>query len=54
MATSRVSYVCGSHYTTNLLHRVKIRAETTMHRKDLLVNDGSDRQAVEAVREGLP
>lgn len=54
MLMSRVTYVCGSHYSANLLHRVEIGAETTVHRKDLLVDDGSDRQAVEAVRKRLP
>ena len=52
---SRVdAYVCRTHNATDLLHRVEVRAQATMHGEDLLVNDSRDRQAVEAVREGLP
>jgi hypothetical protein len=48
------TYVCWSHYAPNLLHRVQVRAETAVHCEDLLVDDSGDRQAVEAVGEGLP
>jgi hypothetical protein len=37
-----------------LLHRVQVRAETTVHGENLLVDDGSDRETVEAVGKGLP
>ena len=49
-----VTYICRSHDAADLLHRVQIRAQTTMHGEDLLVNDCRDWQAIEAVRESLP
>jgi len=42
------------HDATNLLHGVEVRAQSSVHREDLLVDDGSDWQAVEAVGESLP
>lgn len=48
------TYVSGSHDTADLLHGVQIRAETTVHGEDLLVDDSGDGKAVEAVGEGLP
>lgn len=48
------THVGWSHDTPDLFHRVQVWAETTVHGEDLLVNDGGDWQAVEAVREGLP
>lgn len=48
------TYVSWAHDTTYLLHRVQIRAETAVHCEDLLINNGCDRQAVEAVSEGFP
>lgn len=48
------TYISRTHHTPDLLHGVEIRAQTTVHREDLLVNDCSDRQAVEAVRKCLP
>lgn len=49
-----VRYVCGSHHSSNLFHTLKIRAQTSMHCKDLLINDGSYWQAIETIRECLP
>lgn len=48
------TYISWAHDTTDLLHRVEIRTQTAMHREDLLVDDGSDGQAVEAIGERLP
>jgi hypothetical protein len=48
------TYISRTHNAANLLHRVEIRAQTTVHGENLLVNDSSNRQAVEAVGEGLP
>lgn len=48
------TYIGGTHDTTDLLHRVQIGAETTVHGENLLINDCSDGQAVEAVRKCLP
>jgi hypothetical protein len=48
------TYVSRAHNTTNLLHGVEIRAQTAVHGEDLLVDDSSDGQAVEAVRKCLP
>jgi hypothetical protein len=48
------TYISWTHHPANLLHGVKIWAEATVHGENLLVNDGSNRQAIEAVRECLP
>jgi hypothetical protein len=48
------TYISGTHDATNLLHRVQIGAETSVHGEDLLVNDGGNGQAVEAVGKCLP
>ena len=37
-----------------MLHRVEVRAEATVHGKNLLVDDSGDRKAVEAIGECLP
>lgn len=49
-----MTYICGTHDAADLFHRVEIRAQTSMHGEDLLVNDGSNWQAIEAIGEGLP
>lgn len=51
---TRKTYISWTHNATDLLHGVEIRAQTTVHGENLLVNDGSNGQAVEAVGEGLP
>lgn len=48
------AYVSWSHDTADLLHGVQIGTQTAVHGEDLLVNDGCDGQAVEAVRKCLP
>lgn len=48
------TYISRTHNAADLLHRVEIRAQTTVHGENLLVNDGSNGQAVEAVGESLP
>ena len=48
------THVSGTHDASNLLHRVEVRAQTTVHGEDLLVNNGGDGQAVEAIGECLP
>lgn len=48
------TYISGAHDSTNLLHRVEIGAQAAVHGEDLLVNDGRNGQAVEAVGERLP
>lgn len=48
------AYISWTHDAANLLHGVEIRTQSTVHGEDLLVNDGCDGQAVEAIREGLP
>lgn len=50
----KVTYVSGAHNPTNLLHRVQVWAQATVHGEDLLVNDGGNRQAVEAISKCLP
>ena len=48
------AYVGRAHNTSDLLHRVEIGAQAAVHGEDLLINDGGDGQAVEAVGESLP
>ena len=48
------AYIGGTHDTSDLLHGVEIGAQATVHGEDLLVNDGGNGQAVEAVGERLP
>ncbi|CDK26665.1 unnamed protein product [Kuraishia capsulata CBS 1993] len=43
-----------SHHPSNLLHCVEIRTESSMHGKDLFVDDGSNRQTVETISKRLP
>ena len=50
----RAAYIGRSHDAADLLHRVQVRAETTMHGEDFLVDDGGNGETVEAVSEGLP
>lgn len=45
---------CRPHDALNLLHVLKLRAETAVHAEDFLINNGSHRQAVKAVGESLP
>ena len=51
---TEITYIRRPHYATNLLHGIQIWAQSTMHCKDLLVNDGRNGQAIEAVRKSLP
>lgn len=37
------TYIGGAHDATNLLHRVQIGAETSVHGENLLVDDSGDR-----------
>lgn len=36
------TYIGGTHDATDLLHRVQIGAEASVHGEDLLVNDGGN------------
>lgn len=49
-----IRYVCRSHDATNLLHRLQIGRQSTVAAEDLLVDDSSDREAVETIGEGFP
>jgi hypothetical protein len=48
------AYISGTHYTANLFHRVQVRAKTSMHCKNLFINDGGNWQTVEAVGKSFP
>ena len=48
------TYVGGAHDTPDLLHGVEVGAQATVHGEDLLVNDGSNGQAVETIGKSLP
>lgn len=50
----RTTYISGSHDTADLLHRVEVGTKTTVHGKDLLVNNGGNGETVEAVGKCLP
>ena len=54
MNTAKAAYVGRSHDSPDLLHGVHVRAQAAVHGEDLLVDDGSDGQAVEAISESLP
>lgn len=54
MTIEMSTYISGTHDPTDLLHRVEIRAQTTVHGENLLVDDRRNRQTVEAVGESLP
>ena len=49
-----ITYVGRPHHTANLFHGVQIRAQASVHGEDLLVNDGGNWEAIEAIRERLP
>lgn len=44
----------GSHDPPDLLHALQVGTEPPVATEDLLVNDSSNWEAVEAVREGFP
>lgn len=48
------TYISGTHDPTDLLHRVEIRTQSTVHGENLLINDRRNWQTVEAVGESLP
>jgi len=51
---SLVGHVGGAHDATDLLHGGQIGTEAAVAAENLLIDNGRHRQAVEAVREGLP
>lgn len=54
LKVSAITYISRTHDPTDLLHRVEVGAQATVHGEDLLIDDGRNRQAVEAVGESLP
>lgn len=48
------THISGTHHAADLLHRVQVRTQTTVHREDLLIDDRGDGKAVEAISERLP
>lgn len=54
MIKSCETYISWSHDSADLLHRVEVRAQASVHGEDLLVDDGGNGKAVEAVGERLP
>ena len=44
----------GPHDPPDLLHGLKVRRQTAVHAENLLIDNGGNGQAVEAVSEGLP
>jgi hypothetical protein len=54
MGKSGLTYISRTHNATDLFHRVQVWTQTTVHGEDLLINDGGDGQAVEAISERFP
>lgn len=50
----RATYICRAHDSTDLLHRIQVWTQASVHGEDLLINDSCDWQAVEAIGECLP
>jgi hypothetical protein len=50
----RRTHVGWTHDAADLLHGVEVRTQAAVHGEDLLVDDGGNGQAVEAVGERLP
>jgi hypothetical protein len=50
----KYTHISGAHDAANLLHGVQVRTETSVHGKDLLIDDGRNGQAIEAIGECLP
>jgi hypothetical protein len=46
--------ISWSHDTSNLFHALKIWTQSTMATEDFFINDGRNRQTVEAISEGFP
>ena len=51
---ARVGHVRRPHDAADLLHALQVGTEPPVATEDLLVNDSSNWEAVEAVREGFP
>lgn len=49
-----VRHVRGPHNTSNLLHGLQVWRQASVAAEDLLIYNGCDGQAVEAVGESLP
>jgi hypothetical protein len=48
------THVRGTHDAADLLHGVEVRTQAAVHGKDLLVDDGGNGQAIEAICKRLP
>ena len=49
-----MAYISWAHDSADLLHGIKVWAQTSVHCKDLLIDDGCNGQAVETVGECFP
>ena len=49
-----MTYISWTHHTADLLHGVEIRTQASVHGEDLLVDNGGNGQAVEAIGKSLP
>jgi hypothetical protein len=52
--TGGETHISGPHHAAYLLHRIQIWAQPTVHREYLLINNGSNGQTIEAIRERFP
>ena len=48
------TYIGGPHDPADLFHGVQVGRETSVHGEDLLIDNGRDGEAVEAVGECFP
>jgi len=51
---ARLGHVGRPHHPPDLVHRLEVGRKAAMHAQNLFVDDGRDRQAVEAVGKRLP
>lgn len=51
---TKLTYVCWAHDATNLFHGVQVGTQTAVHSEDFLVDNGGNRQAIEAIGKSLP
>lgn len=49
-----VRHIRGSHHPPYLLHGLEIRAETSVHREDLFVDNSGYRETIKAIGKRLP
>jgi hypothetical protein len=49
-----MTYICRSPNASNLIHRVQIRTQTSVHTEYLFIDEGRNRHTVEHIGEDIP